>query len=140
VWGETYCEHKDGRAAAPSEKLFFSRMSHGLFLSRHVVGKPTIRNLTMTAKLNPFAAAPALMGRQAGAESGLMAMRTGMAGAAASFEPLRPRLVRVAYRMLGSIAHAEDVVQDESDRGHPVETGFNVPGETEEAVAEAYVC
>lgn len=34
------------------------------------------------------------------------------ADAAASFDPLRPRLVRVAYRMLGSIADAEDVVQD----------------------------
>lgn len=32
--------------------------------------------------------------------------------AAASFEPMRPRLVRVAYRMLGSVADAEDVVQD----------------------------
>lgn len=32
--------------------------------------------------------------------------------AAASFDPLRPRLIRVAYRMLGSIADAEDVVQD----------------------------
>jgi RNA polymerase sigma-70 factor (ECF subfamily) len=32
--------------------------------------------------------------------------------AAASFDPLRPRLVRVAYRMLGSVADAEDVVQD----------------------------
>lgn len=34
------------------------------------------------------------------------------AAAAASFNPLRPSLVRVAYRMLGSIADAEDVVQD----------------------------
>ena len=32
--------------------------------------------------------------------------------AALSFDPLRPRLIRVAYRMLGSIADAEDVVQD----------------------------
>jgi RNA polymerase sigma-70 factor (ECF subfamily) len=32
--------------------------------------------------------------------------------AAASFDPLRPRLIRVAYRMLGSVADAEDVVQD----------------------------
>jgi RNA polymerase sigma-70 factor (ECF subfamily) len=32
--------------------------------------------------------------------------------AADSFEPLRPRLIRVAYRMLGSVADAEDVVQD----------------------------
>jgi RNA polymerase sigma-70 factor, ECF subfamily len=32
--------------------------------------------------------------------------------AAATFDPLRPRLVRVAYRMLGSVADAEDVVQD----------------------------
>ena len=34
------------------------------------------------------------------------------ADAAASFDPLRPLLVRVAYRMLGSVADAEDVVQD----------------------------
>lgn len=33
-------------------------------------------------------------------------------GAAASFDPLRPRLIRVAYRMLGSVADAEDVVQE----------------------------
>jgi RNA polymerase sigma-70 factor (ECF subfamily) len=32
--------------------------------------------------------------------------------AAESFTPLRPVLVRVAYRMLGSVAEAEDVVQD----------------------------
>jgi RNA polymerase sigma-70 factor (ECF subfamily) len=32
--------------------------------------------------------------------------------AAQSFDPLRPRLVRVAYRMLGSVADAEDVVQE----------------------------
>jgi RNA polymerase sigma-70 factor (ECF subfamily) len=32
--------------------------------------------------------------------------------AAAVFDPLRQRLVRVAYRMLGSVADAEDVLQD----------------------------
>ncbi len=36
----------------------------------------------------------------------------GLAQAAAVFDPLRPRLVRVAYRMLGSVADAEDVVQE----------------------------
>lgn len=47
----------------------------------------------------------------------------GQDDAAASFEPLRPTLTRVAYRMLGSIADAEDVVQDafirwmKADRG-----------------------
>lgn len=34
------------------------------------------------------------------------------ASAADSFDPLRPRLIRVAYRMLGSVADAEDVVQE----------------------------
>lgn len=34
------------------------------------------------------------------------------ADAAESFDPLRPRLVRVAYRMLGSVADAEDAVQE----------------------------
>jgi len=34
------------------------------------------------------------------------------ADAAAQFEPLRPKLVRVAYRMLGSVADAEDMVQE----------------------------
>ena len=32
--------------------------------------------------------------------------------AATTFNPLRPRLVRIAYRMLGSVADAEDVVQE----------------------------
>jgi len=32
--------------------------------------------------------------------------------AAASFDPLRPKLMRVAYRMLGSVADAEDMVQE----------------------------
>ena len=41
-----------------------------------------------------------------------MAMRTGMGDAAAIFDPLRPRLIRVAYRILGSVADAEDVVQE----------------------------
>ena len=49
------------------------------------------------------------------------------ADAAASFEPLRPKLMRVAYRMLGSVADAEDVVQDafirwmKADRGEVIE-------------------
>lgn len=34
------------------------------------------------------------------------------ADAAASFDPLRPRLTRIAYRMLGSVADAEDIVQE----------------------------
>lgn len=32
--------------------------------------------------------------------------------AAADFDPLRPKLMRVAYRMLGSVADAEDMVQE----------------------------
>lgn len=32
--------------------------------------------------------------------------------AATTFNPLRPRLVRIAYRMLGSVADAEDIVQE----------------------------
>jgi RNA polymerase sigma-70 factor (ECF subfamily) len=40
-----------------------------------------------------------------------MAERT-LQGAAEIFDPLRPRLMRVAYRMLGSVSDAEDVVQE----------------------------
>lgn len=36
----------------------------------------------------------------------------GNADAAASFDPLRPKLMRIAYRMLGSVADAEDVLQE----------------------------
>lgn len=32
--------------------------------------------------------------------------------AAATFDPLRPKLIHVAYRMLGSVADAEDIVQE----------------------------
>ncbi|WP_224242399.1 sigma-70 family RNA polymerase sigma factor [Hyalangium gracile] len=35
-----------------------------------------------------------------------------MQDAAITFDPLRPRLTRIAYRMLGSIADAEDIVQE----------------------------
>ena len=48
--------------------------------------------------------------------------------AADSFAPLRPKLTRIAYRMLGSVAEAEDVVQDaflrwlDADRGTVRET------------------
>jgi RNA polymerase sigma-70 factor, ECF subfamily len=32
--------------------------------------------------------------------------------AASTFDPLRPKLIRIAYRMLGSVADAEDMVQE----------------------------
>jgi RNA polymerase sigma-70 factor (ECF subfamily) len=37
---------------------------------------------------------------------------TGSDDAAAGFGPLRPKLMRVAYRMLGSVQDAEDIVQE----------------------------
>src|SRR5215510_3058394 len=53
-------------------------------------------------------------GRSRGRKAG--GMTTQNAGnssdAAAVFDPLRPRLIRVAYRMLGSVADAEDIVQE----------------------------
>jgi RNA polymerase sigma-70 factor (ECF subfamily) len=36
-------------------------------------------------------------------------MNTSGHAAAATFDPLRPKLIRIAYRMLGSVADAEDV-------------------------------
>jgi RNA polymerase sigma-70 factor (ECF subfamily) len=42
-------------------------------------------------------------------------------GAAAEFNRFRPRLVRIAYRMLGSIAEAEDMVQEAWLRWHQSE-------------------
>jgi RNA polymerase sigma-70 factor, ECF subfamily len=32
--------------------------------------------------------------------------------AAAAFDPLRPKLIRIAYRMLGSVGDAEDTVKE----------------------------
>ena len=43
--------------------------------------------------------------------------------AAAAFAPLRPALLRVAYRMLGSVADAEDVVQEAFIRWLKVDRG-----------------
>ncbi len=42
----------------------------------------------------------------------------GMNEATATFSALRPRLHGIAYRMLGSVAEAEDVVQDAWLRWH----------------------
>lgn len=41
-----------------------------------------------------------------------MMERAGSADPAAAFAPLRPLLLRVAYRMLGSVSEAEDIVQE----------------------------
>lgn len=41
-----------------------------------------------------------------------MTANAGSEDAAANFEPLRPKLMRVAYRMLGSMADAEDMVHE----------------------------
>ena len=51
-------------------------------------------------------------GRQGGGEGGSLMAEPGLQDAAEMFDPLRPRLMRVAYRMLGSVADAEDVVQE----------------------------
>src|SRR5262245_59474191 len=44
-------------------------------------------------------------------------------GAAADFAPLRPKLMRVAYRMLGSVADAEDVIQEAFIRWMRIDRG-----------------
>lgn len=41
-----------------------------------------------------------------------MTADTGREDVAVTFSPLRPKLMRVAYRMLGSVADAEDVLQE----------------------------
>ncbi len=46
---------------------------------------------------------------------------TGAAGKAAAFEAQRPRLVGIAYRMLGSLSEAEDMVQETYLRWHRAE-------------------
>ena len=43
------------------------------------------------------------------------------------FEAQRPRLLRLAYRMLGTLSEAEDVVQDAWPRWAAVEGGIEVP-------------
>ena len=45
----------------------------------------------------------------------------------ADFEAQRPRLLRLGYRMLGSVAEAEDVVQDAWLRWARVEEGVDTP-------------
>lgn len=45
-----------------------------------------------------------------------MALAGNSMDAAARFDALRPKLIRIAYRMLGSVADAEDVAQDASIR------------------------
>lgn len=56
-------------------------------------------------------------------------MRPPEGDAADQFQPLRPGLVRLAYRMLGSIAEAEDVVQEAYIRWHQTDrSAIREPG------------
>ncbi|MGO4523432.1 sigma-70 family RNA polymerase sigma factor [Microvirga sp. 2MCAF35] len=56
-------------------------------------------------------------------------MRPPDGDAADRFQPLRPGLVRLAYRMLGSLAEAEDVVQEAYIRWHQTDrTMIREPG------------
>lgn len=45
----------------------------------------------------------------------------------ADFEAQRPRLLRLAYRMLGSLSEAEDVIQDAWPRWAAVNGGVDMP-------------
>ena len=47
-----------------------------------------------------------------------MSSKSTMSNPATSFEPYRRRLLGLAYRMLGSMADAEDAVQDTYLRWH----------------------
>lgn len=49
-------------------------------------------------------------------------------GRLGDFEAQRPRLLRLAYRMLGSLSEAEDVVQDAWPRWAAVEGWIDIPG------------
>jgi AhpD family alkylhydroperoxidase len=69
-------------------------MSHALILSRHVVGTNE-RNLTMTAKLDPLAAAPALMKTW---------LSTSLA-VVASLEPTLVELVKIRASQLNGCAN-----------------------------------
>jgi RNA polymerase sigma-70 factor (ECF subfamily) len=52
-----------------------------------------------------------------------------MSNPAASFEPYRHRLLGLAYRMLGSVADAEDAVQETYLRWHAADRdNVSVPG------------
>src|SRR5262249_27514903 len=63
-------------------------------------------------RLEPAGSRLRPLGRPAGGAGGGVIQGAGFEDAADSFDPLRPTLTRVAYRMLGSVADAEDVVQD----------------------------
>lgn len=52
-----------------------------------------------------------------------MTADAGSGDAAAGFAPLRPKLMRVAYRMLGSVSDAEDIVQEAFIRWMRAERG-----------------
>lgn len=56
--------------------------------------------------------------------------------ASAVFGPLRPQLIRIAYRMLGSVADAEDVVQEAFLRWHGAErSAVQAPPASDRATA-----